>query len=204
VIRTELEYQRSLQKAQEARAHYAAQKAYFLEAGIPEDAAQIALDALNTFALGIEEDIEIYKQSKRGELGVLHSLSGIGRWLISARIAQGLSQKQLAKQLGVSEAQVSRDERNEYHGISVDRAQSILERMGIEFQLQEISLIMDVKPAVMALNLESFPEHASSQPMVAYLRTQKNISMQKAEEIARVLSAVIDSMTSDLGASHPL
>jgi hypothetical protein len=30
----------------------------------------------------------------------------------------------------VSEAQVSRDERNEYHGVTVDRAQRILEALG--------------------------------------------------------------------------
>ena len=35
----------------------------------------------------------------------------------------------MAEKLGVSEAQVSRDERNEYHGITVDRAQRVLDAM---------------------------------------------------------------------------
>ena len=39
------------------------------------------------------------------------------------------SQRESAKKLGVSEAQVSRDERNEYHGITVDRAQRVLDAM---------------------------------------------------------------------------
>jgi len=34
--------------------------------------------------------------------------------------------------LGVSEAQVSKDERNEYHGITVEKAQRILEALGIK------------------------------------------------------------------------
>ena len=68
---------------------------------------------------------------RRGELGTLTSLTSIGRWLIGVRIAKGLSQKELAELLGVSEAQVSRDERNEYHGITVERAQHILQTMEV-------------------------------------------------------------------------
>ncbi len=45
-------------------------------------------------------------------------------------IANGLSQKELADRLGVSEAQVSRDERNEYHSVTMERAQRILDAMG--------------------------------------------------------------------------
>jgi transcriptional regulator with XRE-family HTH domain len=52
--------------------------------------------------------------------------------LIAARIAQGLSQRELAERLGVHETQVSRDERNEYHGITVERADRILEALGVE------------------------------------------------------------------------
>src|SRR2546421_13058436 len=37
----------------------------------------------------------------------------IGQLLIAARIANGMSQRELADRLGVSETQVSRDERNE-------------------------------------------------------------------------------------------
>lgn len=41
-----------------------------------------------------------------------------------------MSQRELAKRLGVSEAQVSRDERHEYRGVTVDRAQRMLDAMG--------------------------------------------------------------------------
>jgi transcriptional regulator with XRE-family HTH domain len=54
----------------------------------------------------------------------------VGTLLIALRIANGLSQKEVAPRLGVSEAQVSHDERNEYHGITVDRAQRVLDAMG--------------------------------------------------------------------------
>jgi len=38
----------------------------------------------------------------------------------------------LAQRLGVHESQVSRDERNEYHNITLDRAGRILDVLGVE------------------------------------------------------------------------
>ena len=54
-----------------------------------------------------------------------------GGLLIGLRIAQGISQIELAKRLGVSEAQVSKDEKNEYHGVSVEKTQRIIDALGV-------------------------------------------------------------------------
>ena len=59
---------------------------------------------------------------------------GLGRLLIALRIFQGLSQRELADKLTVHESQVSRDERNEYHGVTVERANRILEALGAELR----------------------------------------------------------------------
>jgi transcriptional regulator with XRE-family HTH domain len=61
----------------------------------------------------------------------LTNLHGLGVLLVSLRIAKGMSQRELASLLGVHDSQVSRDERNEYHGITVERATMILEAMGV-------------------------------------------------------------------------
>jgi transcriptional regulator with XRE-family HTH domain len=50
--------------------------------------------------------------------------------LIAVRIAQGVTQRELAKRLGVHESQVSRDERNEYFGITLERAARVLDALG--------------------------------------------------------------------------
>jgi hypothetical protein len=47
-------------------------------------------------------------------------LLGRMRQLGFARIAQGITQRELAKRLGLHESQVSRDERNEYFGITLE------------------------------------------------------------------------------------
>ena len=77
-----------------------------------------------------------YENVKRKKLNIISNLNEIGRLLIALRIASGLTQKDLAKCLGVTEAQVSRDERNEYHGISVERVQKIIDVFGAHFQAE--------------------------------------------------------------------
>jgi len=59
---------------------------------------------------------------------------------VGLRIARRLTQRQLAEQMGVSESQVSRDERNEYHNITLNRAQKILQCLGVR-------LLFHVEPA---------------------------------------------------------
>jgi transcriptional regulator with XRE-family HTH domain len=52
------------------------------------------------------------------------------------RIYLGISQKDFAEELDVSEAQVSRDEINEYHGITMEKAQRILETFNVRFNAE--------------------------------------------------------------------
>jgi len=47
-----------------------------------------------------------------------------------------LSQKEFAYELEVSESQVSCDENNEYHGITLEKAQRILETFNVKFKAE--------------------------------------------------------------------
>jgi transcriptional regulator with XRE-family HTH domain len=89
-----------------------------------------------SFHAQLEEEVEWYERVRRREFTISHDVRNIGRTLIALRIANGLSQRELAEKLGVSEAQVSRDERNEYHGITIERAQRVLEAMGESLRIQ--------------------------------------------------------------------
>jgi ribosome-binding protein aMBF1 (putative translation factor) len=88
------------------------------------------------FRDGIKSEVESYQRLKRGDFNELNNYASIGQILCAARIACGLSQRQLAEKMGVHETQVSRDERNEYHSITVDRANRILEAMGLALTLR--------------------------------------------------------------------
>jgi len=94
------------------------------------------MQPLESFHEQLREEVEVYERMKRGDLGALQNLTSIGRWLIGVRIAKGLTQQELAERLAVAPSQVSRDESNEYHGISVERAQRILEALGVRFEVQ--------------------------------------------------------------------
>jgi len=56
---------------------------------------------------------------------------GTGRLLIGLRICFGVSQCPLAHRLEIDESQVPRDERNEWRGISMARANAIPEASGV-------------------------------------------------------------------------
>ena len=86
---------------------------------------------MESFHLQLQEEVESCERLKRGEFDDLDNLRGLGHLLISTRIAQGISQRELARRLGVHESQVSRDERNEYFGVTLERAVKILDALNV-------------------------------------------------------------------------
>lgn len=134
MIRTEAEYQQALARLDEGRRHLREERALLEARGLSREEVKRALDPICSFHEQLKEEIESYERLKRGEFDEVVNFEGIGRLLIALRIAQGLSQRELAERLGVHESQVSRDERNEYHNITIDRAERILQVLGVELK----------------------------------------------------------------------
>jgi DNA-binding Xre family transcriptional regulator len=130
VIRSEKEYREAVERLRKDEEILALQKEKLEELGLSEEEVRRAMEPMLSFRAQLEEEVEWYERMRRRDFGVIRDLSAVGTLLIAMRIANGLSQRELAERLGVSEAQVSRDERNEYHGITVDRAQRVLDAMG--------------------------------------------------------------------------
>jgi hypothetical protein len=129
VIRSEKEYREALERLRQDEEILALQKEKLEGLGLSEEEVRRALEPMLSFRAQLEEEVEWYERVLRRDFGVIRDLSAVGTLLIALRIANGLSQRELAEKIGVSEAQVSRDERNEYHGITVDRAQRLLDAM---------------------------------------------------------------------------
>ncbi len=89
----------------------------------------------------LTEEVGSYERLCRGEFDEVVNFEGLGRQLIALRIVQGLSHRDLAKRLEVHESVVSRDERNEYHGITIERASKIFAALGVSAQVK-----MEVTP----------------------------------------------------------
>ena len=127
MIRTEQEYQLTLQNLAEQDERIKLQAAQLKAMKLTKDGIKRVLDPVRVFSEQMREEVATYERLKRGDFDALENLAGMGQMLIALRISQGLTQRELAQRMGVNESQVSRDERNEYHGITLDRAQRILE-----------------------------------------------------------------------------
>lgn len=130
MIRNDSEHKKAIDRITAERGRVDALRDELIADGLNPDEVKRALDPLLSFHLQLAEEVESYERLQRGDFGDFTDLHGIGRLLISLRIFRGLTQRDLAARLEIHESQVSRDERNEYHGITVGRAARILEVLG--------------------------------------------------------------------------
>ena len=131
MIRNEKEYQEASARLAEERNRLADHRTRLKEAGLNDEEIKRVVDPMESFHLQLQEEVDSYERLKRGEFEDLDNLRGLGHLLISVRIAQGISQRELAKRLNVHESQISRDERNEYFGITLERAVKILDALDV-------------------------------------------------------------------------
>jgi HTH-type transcriptional regulator / antitoxin HipB len=82
----------------------------------------------------LKQELAEYEQLKSGNIVtfVLGSLNDLPTTLIKARIAAGMTQKELADKIGVREQQIQRYEANHYNSASFDRLRSIAVALNIE------------------------------------------------------------------------
>ena len=129
MIRNEAEYQEALRRLEEDRRVATAQREALAGTGLMPDEVERAMEPLLSFQAQLHEEISWYEDVRRRNFPAIRRLTQMGRLLIALRIANGISQRELAERLSVSEPVVSRDERNEYHGITMERAQRVLDAL---------------------------------------------------------------------------
>ena len=93
-------------------------------------------DALASEVDVLRGQLRHYERLRDGEITQrkITSLRELPVALIEARIAARLTQRALAKSLGLAEQQVQRWEANEYTGVNLERLQSIADALGIRIQ----------------------------------------------------------------------
>ncbi len=134
MIRNESEYKEAVQRLTDEKSRITQHRARLIEQGLDKRAVKNVMDPMESFHLQLQEEVTSYERLIRGEFEDLENLRGLGHLLVSLRITRGMTQRELASRLNVHESQVSRDERNEYHGVSVDRVTKILEALGVQLQ----------------------------------------------------------------------
>ncbi len=139
MIRTEAEYQLAKKRVLEEKTRLSEYEVRMKETpGFGPAELKRLMDPLRSFTLQLDEEVEAYERILRGSFETIDSLGSVGRLLIAARIYRKLSQRELADRLEVHESQVSRDERNEYRGVTVERAQRILDVMRVKLRVEMI------------------------------------------------------------------
>jgi DNA-binding XRE family transcriptional regulator len=143
MIRSEREYQAALSQLEEYGRRIELQRQELVAKGYNPEEVERGLHPLYSFAGGLRDEVGWYERACRGDFDAISDFTGLGRLLIAMRLARGLTQRQLAGMLNVSEAQVSRDERNEYHGITKERARRIVQALNYHLNLQVAPAVVD-------------------------------------------------------------
>src|ERR1700728_4507939 len=134
MIRNEAEYQNASVHLKEEQTRLAEHRARLEATGMSRDEIKRVIDPMESFHLQLQEEVESYERLKRGEFDELENLRGLGHLLIALDIAEGISQRELALRLDVHESQISRDERNEYFGITLERTIRILDALNVRLR----------------------------------------------------------------------
>ncbi len=134
MIRNETEYREAANRVAEEEQRLTEHEQHLANTELSETEIKRAMDPLRSFHEQLKEEVESYERLKRGDFEEVHNFEGVGRLLIALRIAQGLSQRELAERLECHVSQVCRDERNEYHGITMERAGRILVALGVQLR----------------------------------------------------------------------
>ena len=117
-----------------------------LQAGAAESASlhprlrQAEQDALQSQWESLQDEIENYEALLNGQEKSFHldSFDELPRTLIKARIASGLSQRELAGRLGLKEQQIQRYEATEYASASMARVSAVIAVLNVQVR-EEVS-----------------------------------------------------------------
>jgi len=134
MIRTETEYQEALRRLKEGARQLKAQQDELEKLDLSKAEIRRGMAPVLTFHEQLNDEVQSYERLRRGDKKELANFQELGQILIALRIVSGLTQRQLAERLGVHETQVSRDERNDYHGVTIDRANRVIKSLGFELR----------------------------------------------------------------------
>jgi DNA-binding XRE family transcriptional regulator len=143
MLTSEAAYRRTKGIITQTLVHLQKQEKELAAKGLAAPKVKRLLDPTRAFLAQFIFDVKSYEDAKKGKIPPIESIETIGRSLIALRIAKGMTQAELAEKLGISQGQVSQDEKDEYHAITVERAQKILSVFGARLVSK---VVMDPRP----------------------------------------------------------
>ena len=91
-------------------------------------------DAVCGQIVDLKEELQIYESMRAGAFSLDHLevVSELSSMLIGARIAQGISQKELAERIGLKEQQIQRYEATDYASASLGRIMEVVSGLKVK------------------------------------------------------------------------
>ena len=90
-------------------------------------------EALQSQLDSLQAELNTYESLQNGQHSfILQSFAELPQTLIRARIASGITQKQLANRLGLQERQIHHYEATEYASANLQRILNVLQALGLE------------------------------------------------------------------------
>ncbi len=132
MIKTEAEYQECLRRLNQDLEVITSQRQQLSGMNLSAEEIERALEPAMSFHEQLKEEAEWYERVQRRDFQPIKNLKGFGQLLIALRIAAHMTQAELAQRLQVDVSMISRDERNEYHGISIERAERVLNALNAQ------------------------------------------------------------------------
>ena len=104
------------------------------DGGVPPLIAKAQEEALTSQLADLENELLEYESLKAGKfrLDSLKVVADLPSVLIKARIAQGLSQKELAERIGLKEQQIQRYEATDYASANLARIQEVASAFNVD------------------------------------------------------------------------
>ena len=132
MLRNDAEWRGALEMLQAFRTQEQQVRTAMMKAGETGERVELAVCGYRNKGDDLEYEVRLYERLRSGDLKALpkFSVNERGTALICLRILRGWTQRELAGALRVSEAAVSRDENNEYRGLSLAKYARVLDALG--------------------------------------------------------------------------
>lgn len=111
--------------------------------GFPQEVVEVVRRSLTTERRELQQTLLAYHNAKLGSYDLLRERAGNdpGDFLIVARIIKGLSQKELARKLGLREQAIQRWEAERYRSITLANYQKVAQCLGVRWRMEEIKFV---------------------------------------------------------------
>ena len=109
MIRSETEYREAVKRIDEEKKRLKEQQKALGEMDLSGEEIKRAMDPMRSFHEQLKEEVASYERLRQREFAEVRNFAGMGQLLIALRIAQGLSQRELAERLEVHESRRYRE-----------------------------------------------------------------------------------------------